>query len=667
MENVMRRVLVANRGEIACRIFRTCRSMGLGTVAVYSEPDRRARHVSDADVSVPLDGETSGESYLDIDKVLGAAAATGADAIHPGYGFLAENAEFAESCIASGLTWIGPPPAVIRSMALKVEAKTLAAGAGLPLLPGATISGDDPDLWIAAAASVQFPLIIKASAGGGGKGMRRVDRVEELVEAIEAARREAASSFGDPTVFIERYLESSRHVEVQVMADKFGSVIHLFDRDCSLQRRHQKVVEEAPAPGLTATLRRSMQDAAVTLTRTIGYEGAGTMEFLVADDTFFFLEMNTRLQVEHPVTEEITGLDLVRLQIEVASGRPLSVSQDEVSVRGHAVEVRLYAEDPARDFMPSVGTITRFEPPRMPEIRWESGVGNGSVISSHYDPMLAKVIAHAATREEATLRLARGLGHLRVSGLRTNRDFLVATLESESFLDGEVSTAFFADHPEVLTPEAPGEIVNHAAVVLAVLLRHLSRPSSSLSSCIPPGWRSLPAVPQIWEFSGPGGPGAKPIIVSLYPPEEERQPVSINGRDFVCELVSVSEDEVDTVLDGVRRTFKVDSERSVYWLSCDAWQIELDEVPRFGVLGEDHEEEGMTSPLPGTVVALEIDIGDWVDEGQLLMVVEAMKMEHRIVASRPGRVTAVLVACGDRVDAHELLVAIESDSQDEGT
>jgi propionyl-CoA carboxylase alpha chain len=369
MENVMRRVLVANRGEIACRIFRTCRSMGLGTVAVYSEPDRRARHVSDADVSVPLGGETSGESYLDIDKVLGAAAATGADAIHPGYGFLAENAEFAESCIASGLTWIGPPPAVIRSMALKVEAKTLAAGAGLPLLPGATISGDDPDLWIAAAASVQFPLIIKASAGGGGKGMRRVDRVEELVEAIEAARREAASSFGDPTVFIERYLESSRHVEVQVMADRFGSVIHLFDRDCSLQRRHQKVVEEAPAPGLTATLRRSMQDAAVTLTRTIGYEGAGTMEFLVADDTFFFLEMNTRLQVEHPVTEEITGLDLVRLQIEVASGRPLSVSQDEVSVRGHAVEVRLYAEDPARDFMPSVGTITRFEPPRIPEIR----------------------------------------------------------------------------------------------------------------------------------------------------------------------------------------------------------------------------------------------------------------------------------------------------------
>jgi propionyl-CoA carboxylase alpha chain len=359
---------------------------------------------------------------------------------------------------------------------------------------------------------------------------------------------------------------------------------------------------------------------------------------LVADDTFFFLEMNTRLQVEHPVTEEIMGLDLVPLQIEVASGRPLSVSQDEVSVRGHAVEVRLYAEDPARDFMPSVGTITRFEPPRIPEIRWESGVGNGSVISSHYDPMLAKVIAYA-----------------------------VATLESESFLDGEVSTAFFADRPEVLTPEAPGEIVNHAAVVLAVLLRHLSRPSSSLSSCIPPGWRSLRAVPQIWEFSGPGRPGAEPIIVSLYPPEEERQPVSINGRGFDCELVSISEDEVDTVLDGVRRTFKVDSERSVYWLSCDAWQIELDEVPRFGVLGEDHEEEGMTSPLPGTVVALEIDIGDRVDEGQLLMVVEAMKMEHRIVASRPGRVTAVLVACGDRVDAHELLVAIESDSQDEGT
>jgi propionyl-CoA carboxylase alpha chain len=656
----MRRVLVANRGEIARRIFRTCAHMGIGTVAVYSEPDRESPYVSEADLAVPLGGETSTESYLDISKIIEAATASGADAVHPGYGFLAEHAEFAERCLASNLIWVGPPPAAIRAMALKVQAKSLAAAAGIPLLAGATVDGDDPARWQHDADLIGYPLLVKASAGGGGKGMRVVEDVGELAEAVRAARREAASAFGDPTVFLERYLASPRHVEMQVMADRYGAAVHLLDRDCSLQRRHQKVVEEAPAPDVPDGLRGRMQEAAVSLTRSIGYEGAGTIEFLVAGDEFFFLEMNTRLQVEHPVTEEITGLDLVRLQIEIASGRPLPFEQDQVSPSGHAIEVRLYAEDPSRDFLPSVGTVTLFEPRALSGIRWENGVRTGSSVSPHYDPMLAKVIAHAGTREEAAHRLSGALRQLRLAGLRTNRDFLIATLESGPFLEGRLSTAFFDQHPELLSPAVPIEVIRHAAVALAHILRHRSRPSSPVSSVAPPGWRSLPAVPRIWTFESPDG---KPMTVSLPPNNGAPRQVTVDDEELGCETISIGTDRADLVVAGLRRSFATESIGTVHWLNGGGWQIQLEQQPRFPSAATDTGPGGPASPLPGTIVAVSTAVGDTVAEGQLLVVLEAMKMEHQILADAAGRVSAIHVSVGDRVDAHQLLVTVEPHNQ----
>jgi propionyl-CoA carboxylase alpha chain len=658
----MRRVLVANRGEIARRVFRTCRSMGISTAAVYSDPDRMALHVRDADVAVPLEGTSSAESYLDIDKVLDAARATGSDAVHPGYGFLAENATFAERCIEAGLIWIGPPPTAMRAMALKVGAKSLAAAAGVPLLPGAEVVGDDPGEWARAAADVGYPLLVKASAGGGGKGMRLVESPDDLRDAVRAARREAASSFGDPTVFVERYLKAPRHVEVQVLADQRGSVVHLFDRDCSLQRRHQKVIEEAPAPGLPAELRRRMQTAAVALSAAISYVGVGTLEFLVAGDEFYFLEMNTRLQVEHPVTEQITGLDLVRLQIQVADGLPLPFAQEEVRAQGHAVEVRLYAEDPAHDFLPSVGTIEHFEPPAADGIRWESGVGSGSEVSPHYDPMLAKVIATAPFRDEAAFALAGNLRHTQITGLRTNRDFLVACLESNAFVAGEVSTGFFDQHPEVLSPVLPAAVVRHAVLGLAHVLRHRSRPPLSREAVVPAGWRSLPAVAQRWSFRSP----QDDLTVAIPPPSMHgSQTATVGDEDVVFEVLRVETDLVDLVVDGVRRSLRVRTAHATHWLSTDGWQIELHEAPRYSVASSEAGPSGASAPLPGTIVSVEVKAGDDVQEGQVLVILEAMKMEHRILADVRGTVTAVHVSRDERVDAHQRLVTLEPKKEGE--
>ncbi|MFM9136037.1 MAG: acetyl/propionyl/methylcrotonyl-CoA carboxylase subunit alpha, partial [bacterium] len=468
----MRRILVANRGEIARRVFRTARAMGLQTVAVYSEPDAGAPFVSEADVAVALQGSTSAETYLDIAQVLAAARRTGADAVHPGYGFLSENPEFAEAVRDAGLTWIGPTPESIRAMALKVEAKRLAADAGVPLVPGSELA--DAVLGEEAAAlaeDVGYPLLVKASAGGGGKGMRVVDEAGDLAEALASARREAQASFGDPTVFLERYLAAARHVEVQVFGDAHGNVVHLGERECSIQRRHQKIVEEAPSPGLEAEACERMYAAAVALARAIGYRGAGTVEFLVlgsgADQEFFFLEMNTRLQVEHPVTEMVTGLDLVEWQIRVARGEALPLRQDEIHRVGHAIEVRLYAEDPSRGYLPNTGVLRGFAID--PSLRVDSGVEAGSQVTSFYDPMLAKVIAHAADRTTATAQLARGLRASRIHGLVTNRDSLVAILESPRFQAGETTTAFLDQEPGVLDPVVPSDVLDRHLAAVAVL------------------------------------------------------------------------------------------------------------------------------------------------------------------------------------------------------
>ncbi|HKE75317.1 MAG TPA: biotin carboxylase N-terminal domain-containing protein [Acidimicrobiales bacterium] len=660
MADVIRRVLVANRGEVARRVFRTCAELGISTVAVYSDPDRSSPYVADADVAVPLGGTSSAESYLDVYKVLAAAARAGADAVHPGYGFLAENAEFAQACVDAGLVWIGPPPPAIRAMARKVEAKDLAAAAGVPLLPSATVAGDDEAAWVEAAAGVGYPLLVKASSGGGGKGMRRVDDVAGLADAVRAGRREAASSFGDPTVFIERYLDSPHHVEVQVLADRHGNVVHLCERDCSVQRRHQKVVEEAPAPGLGDDLRRRLHDAAIALTRAIAYENAGTIEFLVAGDDLFFLEMNTRLQVEHPVTEAILGLDIVRLQLLIADGGRLPFSQEDVRSDGHAVEVRLYAEDPRRDFLPSVGTLVEFRPGATPGIRWDTGVERGSTVTPHYDPMLAKVIAHAPTRTEAARRLARALRGLVVAGVDTNRDALVATLESAAFLDGAVSTGFFDANPAVLDAAPPPDVVRHAAVAAALVLRHRDRPVGPLAGVAPVGWRNVPSVAAARRFSSFDGTD---LTVELPPGGAASGTVAVAGEPVGLSTDAVDDGGATTVVDGLRRRFTVTSDGETHWIAGDEWHVRLVEHPRFADHSTDAGAAGLEAPLPGTIVAIEVEPGQEVRAGGLLLVVEAMKMEHRIVADADARVTAVLVAVGDRVEAHQPLVTLARDGE----
>ncbi|MGH3344491.1 MAG: acetyl-CoA carboxylase biotin carboxylase subunit, partial [Carbonactinosporaceae bacterium] len=469
----IRTLLVANRGEIARRVMRTAHVMGIRTVAVHSDPDTSAPHVADADLAVPLGGASAAESYLDRAKILDAARRSGADAVHPGYGFLAENAEFAEECAAAGLNFVGPSPEAIRAMGLKHRAKQLAREAGVPVLPDGQITTEDRNDWRAAADLVGYPLMVKAVAGGGGTGMRLVGNGghdgRALVDAVESARREAQGAFGDDRVFLERYLRGPRHVEVQVFGDLAGNVLHLLERECSIQRRHQKVVEEAPSPAVSPQLRARMGEAALALARALGYAGAGTVEFLLDQHgTFYFLEMNTRLQVEHPVTEEVTGLDLVRMQLEVAQGHPLPVSQADIAARGHAIEVRLYAENPARGFAPSFGPLWTYRHAatarEVPGIRYEDGVAAGGEISPFYDPMLGKVIAHAATRTEAALRLRRALAGMRLHGPATNRDFLVALLDDPDFLAGETSTAYIETHPGLRSPGVPGQAAGSPTV-----------------------------------------------------------------------------------------------------------------------------------------------------------------------------------------------------------
>ncbi len=462
------RVLVANRGEIAVRVLRACRQRGLETVAVVSEADRASLAAQLADQVVEIGPAPASESYLRIDAILGAARETGADAVHPGYGFLAENAGFARACDEAGLVFVGPSADVIDAMGVKTEARRRMHEAGVPVVPGALLEGDDPARWEAAGAEVGYPLLVKAAAGGGGKGMRAVHAPDALVEAIGAARREAASAFGDATVYLERLLQKPRHVEVQVLGDTHGHVLHLGERDCSVQRRHQKVVEESPAPGLSDDLRARLHDAAVRAARAVDYVGAGTVEMLLdASGDFFFLEMNTRLQVEHPVTEHVTGVDLVEAQLRVAAGERLALTEDEIRAHGHSIEVRLYAEDPSKGFLPQTGVLHLFEPPAGPGVRVDTGVTTGSEVTLHYDPMIAKLCAWGADREQSRRRLVEALRETTVLGPTTNLSHLLAILEHEAFAAGEVHTGFLEQHLADWSPDGGGGIDTDDALWLA--------------------------------------------------------------------------------------------------------------------------------------------------------------------------------------------------------
>ncbi len=616
------RILVANRGEIACRVFRTATRLGHQSAAVFTPADRGALHTRSADVAVAID------NYLNPDAILAAAQRVGADAIHPGYGFLSENPDFAQAVLDAGLLWIGPTPPSIRAMALKVQAKSLAEKAGVPMLT----SGTD-----------RFPVLVKASAGGGGKGMRRVDRPEDLEEAIAAAKREAASAFGDDTVFVERYLERARHVEVQVFGDTHGNVVHLFERECSIQRRHQKVIEESPSPGITPALREQMTEAAVRLAREIRYVGAGTVEFMVAGDEFFFLEMNTRLQVEHPVTEAITGLDLVEWQIRVACGELLPVSQDEIGHNGHAIEVRLYAEDPANGYLPNTGTLRVFDLEPAHGIRVDTGFVAGDTVTANYDPMLAKVIAHGVTREATARSLARYLRRAGIEGVTTNKESLAAVLGDEDFLAGDTTTDFLDSHPGTLNP--PLDVVRHALAVLGSV--------DQASPVAPAGWRNVTGVPE-WLAVRVAG---RPVTLRWTRERDGLRMQTVEGDPLLGEATEVGLVRLanGVEIDGVFTPAQV----CPGTVTIDGHTLAYEVLPRFDEAGATADSGGPATPVPGTVTDVRVAPGDTVSAGQIMVVLEAMKMEHTITADTDGVVTAVHVRAGQSVDAHHVVVEVE--------
>ena len=648
------KLLVANRGEIAARVMRTAHGLGIATVAVYSDPDADAPFVALADEAVRLPGAAPGETYLRGSSIVAAATSTGADAVHPGYGFLSENAQFARDCHTAGLTFVGPTPDAIASMGSKLEAKALMEKAGVPVLPGATVTSDT-DL-AAAAAHIGFPVLVKAAFGGGGRGMRVVHDPAALNDAVEGARREAASAFGDGTVFLERFVVDPRHVEVQILGDSHGEVVHLFERECSIQRRYQKIVEESPSPAVDEALRAELGAAAVAAGKAIGYTGAGTVEFVLDQDgKFYFLEVNTRLQVEHPVTELVTGLDLVALQIRVAEGAPLPPEVTGARIDGHAIEVRLYAEDVPAGFLPATGTLHRFSIPPLPGVRVDSGVVDGSVVGPHYDPMLAKVIAHGRTRAEAARTLARALSSARIHGVTTNRDLLVGILREPEFLAGGTDTGYLTRHePAALSTGAAGGAVHAAAAALAV--QAANRAGARVLGGLPSGWRNVGGHPQRVGFTL----GEQAIDVA-YTFRRSGLDITVDGERLAVKLLAATPDAVDLDVDGVRRRYAV--HRLPGWCFVDGpdGSAALAEVPRFADPNAVTQAGSLLAPMPGGVVRVLAAEGDPVRAGQPLVVLEAMKMEHTVAAPVDGVVTSVAVGQGDQVETGQVLAVVEED------
>ncbi|MCC6074328.1 acetyl/propionyl/methylcrotonyl-CoA carboxylase subunit alpha [Pseudomonas sp. GCM10022188] len=641
-------LLIANRGEIACRVIRSARALGIRSVAVHSAIDASARHVREADCAVDLGGAKPADSYLLVDKLIAAARASGAQAIHPGYGFLSENAGFARAIEEAGLLFLGPPASAIEAMGSKSAAKALMETAGVPLVPGYHGEAQDFETFRSAAATIGYPVLLKAAAGGGGKGMKVVERESELAEALASAQREAKAAFGDSRMLVEKYVLKPRHVEIQVFADKHGNCLYLNERDCSIQRRHQKVVEEAPAPGLSPELRRAMGEAAVKAAQAIGYVGAGTVEFLLdARGQFFFMEMNTRLQVEHPVTEAITGLDLVAWQIRVARGEPLPISQAQVPLNGHAIEVRLYAEDPDHDFLPATGTLELYrEPAAGPGRRVDSGVAEGDTVSPFYDPMLGKLIAWGENREEARQRLLAMLAETAVGGVRTNLAFLRRVLAHPAFAAAELDTGFIARHQAELLPLAGGlpegfwQLAAQAFVLSETPRRRGDDPYSPWSATS--GWRAgLPAETDLLLRCG-----------------ETQQQVRLRGDGAA--RVSLHGEQVWVEQDGVRRQHLALRRGDSLYLE---WAGELRSVQRVDPIAEAEASHahhgGLTAPMNGSIVRVLVEAGQHVEAGTALVVLEAMKMEHSIRAPQAGVVKGLYCSEGELVSEGTALVELE--------
>jgi propionyl-CoA carboxylase alpha chain len=667
---VIQKLLVANRGEIARRVIRSAHSLGTACVAVCSDPDADAPYVSEADEFVRLRGAAPADTYLKVDTLVDAALVSGADAVHPGYGFLSEDAKFARACLAAGLVFVGPPPAVIEAMGSKLAAKATVAAVGVPVLPMVEVpvdrAGDTVDsALVDAVAALGWPVLVKASAGGGGRGMRVVDGPDALADALASATREAGSAFGDGTVFIEPYVSRPRHIEVQIFGDSHGNVVHLFERECSIQRRHQKIVEESPSPVVTPQLRAELGAAAVTVARTIGYVNAGTVEFLLLPDgSFAFLEVNTRLQVEHPVTELVTGLDLVRLQLLVADGAALPPEVLEASVSGHAIEVRVYAEDATRGWQPSAGHLHRFSIPASAAVRVDSGVENGSEVSVHYDPMLAKVIAHAPTRHEAARALARALAGARIHGVTTNRDLLVRILRHPEFLAGDIDTGFLVRHdPAVLGSPLADPATRRLHAVAAALVGQAERRSHApVLREMPSGWRNNPSEPQTAAFAVPEG---RVDVTYRFDRAGRCTFIGVDGEEQRDTVLGLCTPEAVVIGVGpVQRRYEIDHVGPVTYVDGpDGDNSVLTEIERFPLPGTDLAAGALVAPLPGTVVKVAVAVGDPVNAGDTLVAIEAMKMEHEVRAPAEGTVTEVHVTAGEQVEAGRLLVVVHTGAE----
>jgi acetyl-CoA carboxylase biotin carboxylase subunit len=682
----IRKILIANRSEIAIRVMRTCRAMGIETVAVFSDADAGAAHVQLADEAVRIGPPPALESYLAIDKVLFAAERTGADAIHPGYGFLAENADFARACAERGLTFIGPSPEVIRTLGSKRESKRIAIEAGVPVIPGYHGAEQDLDTLAARAREIGFPVLIKASAGGGGKGMRVVGAEDALFAAIESARREARSAFGDDTLLIETYIDRPRHVEIQILGDHHGNLVHLFERECSIQRRHQKIVEEAPSPALDDALRHAMGEAAVALGKAVGYVNAGTVEFILAPDRrFYFLEVNTRLQVEHPVTECVTGMDLVREQIRIARGEPLHDIRP-ARPSGAAIECRLYAEDTKNDLLPTTGRVLDWHvPPDVPGLRVDAGVQKGQEVGIYYDPMLAKIICHAPTRAEAIQKLIYSLRGLSVHGVITNRELLIRILTHAEFQRGHIHTHFLTDHAADLAadhaadlaaglaaPALDADLVRDAAIAAALVAHEHRRRSRTILPRLEPGFRNSRFRDERVTFAVGEelvavcyhnlGRGRFRIGAAIGAAEPELHTVAL-VHGTAPEITPETTPEITPEItiegpDGLRQRFRVIRDDDRHFVQSRRGALTLVEVPRFPRARAAAEKGGCLAPMPGRIIKILVSEGQAVKAGDTLVVVEAMKMEHAIKAPEDGIIVRIAVAQGDQVDTEQLLVVI---------
>ena len=665
---MFKKILIANRGEIACRVAATARRMAIKTVTVYSDADAGAKHVAACDEAVHIGGSAPGESYLRWERIIEAARATGAEAIHPGYGFLSENEEFARACVKAGLIFIGPPASAIQAMGLKAESKQLMEKAGVPLVPGYHGSDQDPALLQREADRIGYPVLIKASAGGGGKGMRAVDKSEDFAAALASCRREAINSFGDDAVLVEKYAQRPRHIEIQVFGDTQGNYVYLFERDCSVQRRHQKVLEEAPAPGMTEALRREMGEAAVAAARAVNYVGAGTVEFIVEQldgkMKFYFMEMNTRLQVEHPVTEAITGLDLVEWQFRVAAGEPLPLKQAQLKIHGHAIEARICAENPDKQFLPATGTLQVYRQPACTRferadggVRIDDGVREGDAISPYYDSMVAKLIVHGDTREDALARMDMALGEFHIVGLQTNVQFLRHVVASESFAKADLDTALIQREAAVLFEQ---EKIG-APIAMAGAIAFTLQQEKALETADPfsrrDGWRSHGPVSRSFEFEFHGQPHKAQLT---YQHDGSLQ-LALNGQALSLHIEPAA-DGLLVTLNGQRahlQVYRLDEQVHLFGAGGATQITVIDPLAHAGVA--QHEAGRLTAPMPGKVLSFAVQAGDKVSRGQALAVMEAMKMEHTIAAPADGVVAEILYAPGDQVQEGAEMLRLQAE------